>query len=284
MKREMTNNKLLITFFLIFTSAYSQQSEPLNLKRSNNLVYSADELAIKNDFKNAEGDYRKALSKLRNNKNASYNLGNTYFNNQNFEEALFRYEEALKHADSKKAKHDILHNIGNILMKQERCKEAVEIYKRALRFDPKDDETRYNFALAKQCMENQSDKNQDDDGDDEENKDEDKEKDKEQDQSDNNKQNEEGDDKEDKNKKDSDQNQDGDDKEDDKGKPNKNNEGDDKNKQNQPKQQQQSREGQLSPQQIKNLLEAMNNQEQKVQKKINKEKQKGVKIKTDKDW
>ena len=35
----------------------------------------------------------------------------------------------------------------------------------------------------------------------------------------------------------------------------------------------------MSPQQIKNLLEAMNNQEQKVQEKMNAEKQKGVKIK-----
>ncbi|WNH14145.1 hypothetical protein [Thalassobellus suaedae] len=42
--------------------------------------------------------------------------------------------------------------------------------------------------------------------------------------------------------------------------------------------------GQMSPQQMKNLLEAMNNQEQKVQEKMNAEKMKGVKIQTDKDW
>ena len=40
----------------------------------------------------------------------------------------------------------------------------------------------------------------------------------------------------------------------------------------------------LSPQQIKNLLEAMDNQEQKVQDKINAEKAKGAKIQTEKDW
>ncbi|NNL61057.1 MAG: aerotolerance regulator BatC, partial [Flavobacteriaceae bacterium] len=50
------------------------------------------------------------------------------------------------------------------------------------------------------------------------------------------------------------------------------------------KQQPQQKPGQLSPQQIKNLLEAMNNQEQKVQEKINAQKTKGVKVKTDKDW
>ena len=40
----------------------------------------------------------------------------------------------------------------------------------------------------------------------------------------------------------------------------------------------------MSPQQVRNLLEAMNNQEQKVQEKMNAEKQKGVIIKTEKDW
>ena len=40
----------------------------------------------------------------------------------------------------------------------------------------------------------------------------------------------------------------------------------------------------MSPQQIKNILEAMQNQEQKVQQKINAKKQKGTPVKTDKDW
>ena len=51
------------------------------------------------------------------------------------------------------------------------------------------------------------------------------------------------------------------------------------------KQQQQPTEpGKLSPQQVKNLLEAMNNEEKKVQDKINAKKQKGTKVKSEKDW
>ena len=49
-------------------------------------------------------------------------------------------------------------------------------------------------------------------------------------------------------------------------------------------QQNQPADGKLSPQQVKNLLESMNNQEKKVQDKINAKKQKGVKIKSEKDW
>ena len=51
-----------------------------------------------------------------------------------------------------------------------------------------------------------------------------------------------------------------------------------------PQQKPKPQPGKMSPQQIKNILEAMNNQEQKVQEKINAKKQKGAKIKTEKDW
>ncbi len=44
------------------------------------------------------------------------------------------------------------------------------------------------------------------------------------------------------------------------------------------------RKTKLSPQQIKNLLEAMNQEENKVQEKINAKKLKGVKLKNEKDW
>ena len=40
----------------------------------------------------------------------------------------------------------------------------------------------------------------------------------------------------------------------------------------------------LSPQQIKNLLKAMENAEKKVQAKVNDKKQKGTKVVSEKDW
>ena len=43
-------------------------------------------------------------------------------------------------------------------------------------------------------------------------------------------------------------------------------------------------EGQLSPQQVQSLLEAMNNQEKKVQEKVNAKKVKGVPVRGKKDW
>ena len=46
----------------------------------------------------------------------------------------------------------------------------------------------------------------------------------------------------------------------------------------------QKRPSQLSPQQVQNLLEAMQNEEKKVQEKMDAQKVKGVKTRNEKDW
>ena len=56
------------------------------------------------------------------------------------------------------------------------------------------------------------------------------------------------------------------------------------NKDNKKKSQPKRNPGQLSKEQIKSLLEAMNQQEKNVQDKVNAKKQKGIPIKKKKDW
>ena len=107
------------------------------------------------DFIKAEMAYRKAISQQPNKAAATYNLGYGYYKEGNLDESLYRLQQAANDATSKDEKHKAFHNIGNILMKNERCKDAVEAYKNALRNNPNDDETRYNLALAKECAKNE---------------------------------------------------------------------------------------------------------------------------------
>ena len=141
------------------------------------------------------------------------------------------------------------------------CSEAVLAYKNALRNKPDDDEARYNLALAKQCEDNQQNKDKDD-----ENKDKDDEN---KDKDDENK------DKDDENKDKDDENNEKDDKNNDKD--------DDKNNSDKPKEKS-NQEPKLSSQQINNLLKAMEKAEKKVQAKVNENKEKGPKVVTEKDW
>lgn len=248
------------------------------MEQSNDYVYQANELLKEEDYVAAEMSYRKAISKQPSNVVGSYNLGNSYYKSGNYEEALYRHQEAAKEATSKTEKHRAYHNIGNVLMQNKQCKEAVEAYKNALRNDPSDDETRYNLAIAKECADQQKDQNQNDE-------DKDENQDKQDDNKDEDKKEDEGDKNEDQKDQGDQDDKQGEDEKDEDGKPK--DEKQDQNKGDQPKdekQQPKPQPGQLSPQQIKTLLEAMNNQEQKVQEKMNAEKQKGVKVKTDKDW
>ena len=270
--------KLIITYIALITVSFSfAQEKDKAMQKSNDFVYEGNTL-VSEDFIAGEKEYRKALSKKPSNTKGAFNLGNAYYETKNYDEALLRHIEASNLATTKDEKHKAFHNIGNTLMQKKMCKEAVEAFKSALRNNPSDEETRYNLVVAKECAEEQQkneDKNKDKDK-----KDEDKEDEKE----------DEEDKKDDENKKDENKDEgdedkkEGDDKKDEDGKPK--DEKDDKKdgKPDNKKKQQQPQPGKLSPQQVKNLLEAMGNEEKKVQAKINAKKAKGKKVKAEKDW
>jgi len=289
MKNSMQYFMFLSVFMLCGLGNLTAQQKPEKLKKeSDRYIAEAQEALSENNFASAEASYRKAISKDPSNLNAKYNMGNLYYAKDKSLNAEQRLKEAAEMEAGKEEKHKIFHNLGNSFMQQKNYQEAVNAFKEALRNDPTDEETRYNLALAKKMLEEEKqnqDENQDQNKQDEENKDENKDQQNEdqnqdgeggedenqdqkpQDEGENEKDKEEGDQNEDKQK---DQ---GDEKKEDEGQG-------DKEKQQQPK----PAQGQLSPQQIKNLLEAMNNEEKKVQDKINAEKAKGVKVRSEKDW
>ncbi|MGB1232074.1 MAG: aerotolerance regulator BatC [Winogradskyella sp.] len=277
--------KLYITgvLLLIASFGFSQNPNKQQLKaekKATNYVYNANTL-VEHNYVEAEMEYRKAISEAPNKIVGAYNLAHSYYKKGSFNEALFRTQQAAKNAITKDEKHKAFHNIGNILMQNKQCKEAVEAFKNALRSNPTDEETRYNFALAKECADQQKDDGGGEDDKKDKDKDDEKDKEDEQKKEDDNKDENDKKDEGDKDKKD------GDKEEDENGKPKDNKEddkkedgkGDKENKKNQ-----KPKPGQMSPQQIKNILKAMQNQEQKVQAKMNAEKQKGSKVKTEKDW
>ena len=270
----MERIKTLTYIFILLSFCGFSQDQEKTFTQTNDLISQANDL-VQEDFVNAEVEYRKAISKTPSNTIGTYNLGNAYYESGLYDEALLRHMEAATSASSKNDRHRAFHNIGNALMKQNLCQEAVEMFKNALRNDPTDEETRYNFALAKECAEQQGQ------GDDDENEDENEDEKENEDKKDKKDDGDENEDKKDEEGNDEEKKNDGDDKEDDNGKPDEK-EGDKApQKEDQKKEQQQ---GKLSPQQVKNLLEAMNNQEKKVQEKINAKKAKGPKVRAEKDW
>ena len=250
MKKYLT---LIVLFFTFFS--YSQTEK----KEKDNVLPKANEEFEAKNYAEAEAQYRISNSKGISGATPSYNLGNAIYKQNHASEAKFAYAKALEKAKTKEEKHKAFHNLGNVFMQEKQYAKAVESYKNALRNNPADEQTRYNYALAKEYLKNNP---------------EDPEKDKK-------------DDKQDEKEKDKDKKKGDEEKKEDK------QEGKDEEKKQQPKDgdKEKDEKGQPKPQpsgiskeSVQNLLDAVNNEEKKVQEKVNAQKVKAKPTPTEKDW
>lgn len=272
----MAKYSLFLVIVLLQNAVYAQDSNTKKAQRQyqNYSALAAEEIE-KGDFAQAEALYRKALNKNPEGDKAAYNFGNLYFENQKNKQSAIRYLESAKSSENKMVKHRNFHNLGNLMMQEKQYAKAVEAYKNALRNNPEDEETRYNLAIAKKKREKQ--------------KNEGKGKDKNKDQQKKNKKKEQdkgGEGDKDEKKKDQQNRKDGKDKKENKQKQDdakKDPKKGDSKKQKKPSEPK-PQKGKMSKQQIKNLLQAIQNKEKNTQEKLNAKKVKGAKVKTEKDW
>ena len=138
-------------------SVHAQQKTDRDYLRSGNKLYN-DSLFIK-----AEVDYRKALDINPKLTDAMFNLGNALLMQQKVKEAMEQYESVSKVEKDKSKLAEIYHNMGVILQSAKQYPQCIEAYKESLRNNPKDDETRYNLALAQKMLKDQQQNQQNQD-------------------------------------------------------------------------------------------------------------------------
>ncbi len=247
----MTKYKnIVLVVFVLFSLLVKGQEKDNNLPDGNKAFN-------EKEYSEAETNYRISASKNPKKAKSYYNLGNTIYTINEPSEAKFAYDKAIKNATTRAEKHRAYHNLGNVFMKEKVYDAAVNVYKQALINNPSDEETRYNYALAKKMLKENPPPKDD--------KKDDKQNDKEKDQ-----------------KKEQDKKEKEDKKEGDKDK--KEDQGDNDKKDDQGKGKPKPQEGQISKQRLENLLDAVNNEEKKVQDKVNAQKVKGKPVETEKDW
>ena len=141
----------ILSMFLLVGTVHglAQNKTDRNYLRSGNKLYN-DSLFIK-----AEVDYRKALEINPKSTDAMFNLANALLMQQKAQEAMEQYESVSKIEKDKEKLAQIYHNMGVILQSSKQLPQCIEAYKESLRNNPKDDETRYNLALAQKQLKDQ---------------------------------------------------------------------------------------------------------------------------------
>ncbi len=125
----------------------------------------------KENYKEAEVEYRKALIKDSLSIAGNYNLANTLMHNEDAANAELIYakvgdtiskvpvgvdwEEGSVIVEKNAIAPDYYHNLGNSYLAQKKYQEAVDAYKNALRRNPGDEQTRENYIYARKKLEDQ---------------------------------------------------------------------------------------------------------------------------------
>lgn len=151
--------RIIIAILSLFLAPYSllfAQKEASDVRRGNR-EYN------KQNYTEAEVNYRRGLEKNKNGYEAHYNLGDALFKQDKYADAQAEFETAAKMLDKKEDKTryaKAMHNIGNCQFAQQQYDKAVAAYQESLRANPADNDTRYNLVKSMQMLQQQQQQQQ----------------------------------------------------------------------------------------------------------------------------
>lgn len=146
----------ILSLFLAPSSVLFAQKEASDVRRGNR-EYN------KQNYTEAEVNYRRGLEKNKNGYEAHYNLGDALFKQDKYADAQAEFETAAKMLDKKEDKTryaKAMHNIGNCQFAQQQYDKAVAAYQESLRANPADNDTRYNLVKSMQMLQQQQQQQQ----------------------------------------------------------------------------------------------------------------------------
>lgn len=124
-------------------------------------VRRAGKLYKKGTYAAASAEYRRALLKDSLYAKANFGLANSAYQEGHYDQAKSYLERLAGTAQlSQRHQADVLHNLGNVAMKQKDYRAAVEAYEESLIRNPQNEATRYNLVLAQRLLKQQKDNKQ----------------------------------------------------------------------------------------------------------------------------
>lgn len=159
---DINNIKYLILLVSVATTTpiYSQQS-------SDDPALNAYRLG---DYDKAIELYSELLAKNTDDKNIKFNLGGAFYKKGTLNSAKSGFEDALT-LEAPEAKSRAYYNLGNTLFKMNKPGKSLEAFKYAMKFDPEDEDAKFNYEFVKSMLEEDKEKQEGEDEQEKENED-----------------------------------------------------------------------------------------------------------------
>ena len=124
-----------------------------------------------NQFDKAREFYEKILLERKEDAIASFGLGSTAFQQNDYSSAMKGFESALN-TDNMELKSSAYYNMANVLAENQRLEESLAFYRKSLVLNPNDLDSKINYELVKfRLQEQRNDENQESNEDKDSNKD-----------------------------------------------------------------------------------------------------------------
>jgi len=147
-------NILTLAILIFFSLKLEAQTASKKTLRAGNDKYN------NGNFTEAEDYYRKALEKNDKYFKAKYNLSNSLYKQKKYKEAGEGFNELSEMELNPSDKAKVLHNLGNTYLQQREWEKCIAAYKKSLKLNPTDKETKYNLSYAqKHLLQEQQQKN-----------------------------------------------------------------------------------------------------------------------------
>ena len=155
----MRQVKNIMTVLLLIFPFINSNAQEKKLVREGNKLYEQKR------YKEATDAYQHALIKNPGYTPGLFNLGNSMYQQKQYEGARKVMEATAKAEKDKDGKAAANYNIGNTYMQEQKWDDAINAYKQALRNNPQDADAKYNLSYAQAMLKKQQgggkDKNKD---------------------------------------------------------------------------------------------------------------------------
>lgn len=146
------HNRFLMILILVFISVLLENHIYAQSTRS--LVNDGVDLYNEKKYADAEVNFKKGSEESPQNFEAKFNLGDTYYKQERYDEAMKSFQSAFVDAKDDLEKAKLYYNIGNSLLKSQKIKESVGAYKESLKLNPTDQQAKYNLSYAINLLKN----------------------------------------------------------------------------------------------------------------------------------
>lgn len=113
-------------------------------------------------YEHAASKFEEAVKIDPNSPEANYNLGNTLYRQKEWGKSVEQQQQyQLIENENEQQVAASWHNIGNALLHKKDLQNSMEAYKMALRINPEDDEARYNLAVVQKMINDEEEEQED---------------------------------------------------------------------------------------------------------------------------